>query len=71
MVSKGTLSKHNEIVFQDLSHLDEEGFALKLSKQEITVDKLEWLGFDIHLTSYFPKFSKTDSVKNLAAPRAL
>ena len=71
VVSMGTLSQHNEIVHKVLSRLDEEGFALKLSKCEFAVEKLEWLGFDIHSTGYSPKFSKIEIVRNLEAPRTL
>ena len=57
VVSKGTLSQHPEFVHKILSRLDEEGFALKLSKCEFAVDKLDWLGFEIHFSGYAPKFS--------------
>ena len=71
VVSKGTLSQHTETVHKVLSRLDEEGFALKLSKCEFAVDKLEWLGFDIHSSGYSPKFSKIEAVCILKAPRTL
>ena len=71
MFSKGTLSQHNEIVQNVFSRLDKEGLALKLSKCEFAVEKLEWLDFDIHSTGYSPKFSKIEAVRNLAAPRTL
>ena len=63
VVSKGTLSQHTEIVHKVLSRLDEEGLALKLSKCEFAVDKLDWLGFDIHSSDYAPKFPKIEAVR--------
>ena len=69
LVSKGTLSQHNEISHKVLSRLDEEIFALKLSKCQFAVEKLERLRFDIYSRSYSPKFSKIEAVKNLEAPR--
>ena len=63
-----TLSKHHDIVHDVLSHLDEESFALKLSKCEFALGKLEWLGFDIRSTGHSSKFSKIEANKNLAAP---
>ena len=72
VVSKGTLSQHSEIVHKVLTRLDEEGLALKLSKCEFAVDKLDWLGFAIHSSGYAPKFSKIAAVfRNLKAPRTL
>ena len=47
VVSKGTLSKHNELVQKTLSRLkkiskcDEESFALKISKCQFAVDKIK------------------------------
>ena len=55
LISKGTLSQDTEIVHKVLSRLDEEGLALKLSKCEFAVDKLDWLGFEIHSSSKCPK----------------
>ena len=69
VVSKGKLSQHSEIVHKILTRLDEEGLALKLSKCEFVVDKLDRLGFEIHSSGYAPKFSKIDAVRNLKAPR--
>ena len=46
-------------------------FALKLSKCEFAVDKLDWLGFEIHSSGYAPNYSKIEAVCNLKAPRTL
>ena len=54
VVSRGTLTQHNEIVQKVFSRLDKEGLALKLSKCEFAVKKLEWLDFGIHSTGYSP-----------------
>ena len=70
-VSKGTLSQHTEIVHNVFSRLDEEVLALKLSKCKFAVDKLDWLGFEIHSSTYAPKFSKIEAVRSVKAPRTL
>ena len=71
VVSKETLSQQTETVHKDLSKLDEDGFAFKLSKCKFAVDKLKWLGFDIHSSHYYPKISKIEAVRNLKAPWTL
>ena len=43
---------------------------MKLSTCEFVVDKLEWLGLDIHSSGY-SKFSMIEAVRNLKAPRTL
>ena len=71
VVSKGTLTEHNEVVQKVLSRFGEEGFALKLPKCEFAVNKLEWLGFDIHSKGYSPNFSKNDVIKSFASTKTL
>ena len=71
VVLKGLLSQHSEIVHKVLTRQDEEGLALKLSKCEFAVDKLDWLGFEIHFSGYASKFSKIELVRNLEAARKL
>ena len=65
------MSQHSEIVHKDLTRLDEKGLALKLSKCEFAVDKLDWLGFENNSSGYIPRFSKIEAVRNLKAPRTL
>ena len=51
--------------------LDKEGFALKLSKCEFSVNRISWLGFDICENGYEPKFSKIQAVLELKPPHSL
>ena len=41
----------------------------KLSKCELSVNQLTWLGYDINEDGYSPKFSKIDAIQALKPPR--
>ena len=71
IVSKGSITKHNEIVDNVLSILDKEGFALKLSNCEFSKTKLIWLRFEIAETRVRPKHSKMEAVMALQPPKSL
>ena len=63
IVSKGSIRDHNILVDKVITRLDEEGFALKLSKCDFSMNQLSWLGYDIDSEGYRPKRSKIDAVK--------
>ena len=65
MVTKGEVEDHNELVDKVMQHLDEEVWALKLSKTEFSVNKLFWLWYEIDESSYAPKFSKIEAIRTL------
>ena len=46
-----------------MQRLDAEGWELKLSKCELSVNQLTWLGYDINEGGYSPKFSKIDAIQ--------
>ena len=48
IVTKGDVQGHNELVEKVMHRLDEEGWALKSSKCEFSVNQLTWLGYDIN-----------------------
>ena len=54
-----------------ISRLDKEGFALKFSKCEFSLNQLSWLGYDIDSEGYRPKRSKIEAVLALEPPRTL
>ena len=51
------LSK-DALVERVMNRLVEEGWALKLSKCEFSVNKLVWLGYEIDENGYAPNFQK-------------
>ena len=51
--------------------LDAEGWALKLSKCNFSVNQLTWLGYVINEDGYSPKLSKIDAIQSLKPPRTL
>ena len=71
IVTKGDIQEHNELVETVMQRLDAEGWALKLSKCEFSVNQLTWLGYDINENGYSPKFSKTEAIQSLKPPRTL
>ena len=71
IVSKGSISDHNILVDKVITRLDEEGFALKLSKCDFSLNQLSWLGYDIDVEGYRPKLSKIEAVLALEPPRTL
>ena len=71
VVTKGRVEDHNELVERVMSRLEEEGWALKLSKCEFSVNKLVWLGYEIDENGYAPKFSKIEAIKSLLPPKTL
>ena len=62
---------HNILVNKVITRLDEEGFALKLSKCDFSMNQLSWLGYDIDSEGYRPKRSKIDAVLALEPPKSL
>ena len=71
VVSKGSVEDHNILVDKVISRLDDEGFALKLSKCDFSLNQLSWLGYDIDSEGYRPKRSKIEAVLALEPPRTL
>ena len=71
IVSKGSVVDHNILVDKVINRLDEEGFALKLSKCDFSLNQLSWLGYDIDSEGYRPKRSKIEAVLALEPPRTL
>ena len=68
IVSKGSVVDHNILLNKVFARLDEESFALKLSKCDFSMNQLSWLGDDIDSESYKPKSSKIDAVLALEPP---
>ena len=62
---------HNILVDKVITRLDEEGFALKLSKCNFSMNRLSWLGYDIDSEGYRPKRSKIDAVLAIEPPKLL
>ena len=71
IVSKGSILDHNILVDKVITRMDEEGFALKLSKCDFSLNQLSWLGYDIDIEGYRPKLSKIEAVLALEPPRKL
>ena len=71
IVSKGSVVDHNILVDKLLVRLKEEGFALKFSKCEFSLNHLFWLGYDIDSEGYRPKRSKIDAMLALEPPKTL
>ena len=71
IVSKESISDHNILVDKVITRLDEEGFALKLSKCDFSMNQLSWLGYDIDSEGYRPKRSEIDAVLALEPPKSL
>ena len=64
IVTKGDIQEHNELVERVMQRLDAEGWALKLSKCEFSVNQITWLGYDINENGYSPKFSKIEAIQS-------
>ena len=62
---------HKILVNKVITCLDEEGFALKLSKCTFSINQLSWLGYGIDSEVYRPKLSKIDAVLALEPPKSL
>ena len=71
LVTKGDIQEHNNLIEKVMQRLDAEGWALKLSKCEFSVNQLTWLGYVINEDGYSPKFSKIDAIQSLKPPRTL
>ena len=71
IVSKGSVVDHNILVDKVFARLEDEGFALKLSKCEFSLNQLSWLGYDIDSEGYRPKRSKIDAVLAVEPPKSL
>ena len=59
IVTRGDIHEHNELVEKVMQRLDAEGWALKLSKCEFSVNQLTLLGYDINEDGYSPKDTAT------------
>ena len=71
IVSKGSVMDHNILVNKVITRLDEEGFALKLSKCAFSINQSSWLGYGIESEGYRPKRSKIDAVLALEPLKSL
>ena len=71
VVTKGDVQDHNNLVERVMQRLDAEGWALKFSKCEFSVNQLTWLGYFINEHGYSPKFSKIDAIRSLKPPKTL
>ena len=71
IITKGDVREHNALVEKVMHRLDVEGWALKLSKCELSVNQLIWSGYDIDEDSYSSKFSKIEAIQSLKPPRTL
>ena len=69
--SVGTLEEHNRLVEEALLRLLNEGFSLKLSKCEFSVQEIEWLGYKISKEGVVPIHSKIEDIVNLKTPKTL
>ena len=68
IVTKGDIREHNELFERVMQRLDAEGWALKLSKCEFSVNQLTWLGYDINENGYSPNFSEIEAIQSLKPP---
>ena len=68
IVTKGNIQDHNELIERVMQRLDAEGWALKLSNCEFSVNQLTWLGYDINEDGCSPKISKIDAIQSLKPP---
>ena len=71
VVTKGRVEDHNTLVEKVRDRLNEEGWALKLSKCEFSVNKLVWLGYEIDESGYTPKFSKIEAIQSFMPSKTL
>ena len=71
IVSKGSAEDHNILVDKVFVKLEEEGFALKLSKCEFSLNQLSWLGYDFDSEGDRSKLSKIDAVLALEPSKSL
>ena len=71
VVTKGRIEDHNVLVERVMNRLNEEVWALKLSKCEFSVNKLVWLEYEVDENGYAPKFSKIEAIKSLLPPKTL
>ena len=71
VVTKGRAEDHNTLVDRVMDRENEEGWALKLSKCEFSLNKLVWLGYETDENGYAPKFSTIEATKSLMPPKTL
>ena len=71
IVTKCDVQEYNVLVEKVMQRLDVEGWALKPSKCEFSVNQLTWLGYDNNENGYSPKFSKIEAIQSLKPPRTL
>ena len=70
-VSRGSVVEHIKLVEKILFRLEQEVFALNLSKCKLSLNLLSWLGFDIVSEGHRPKRLKIKNVLALEPPRKL
>ena len=70
IVAKGNVHEHNEL-HEVMQRLDVEGWALKLSNCEFSVNQLTWLEYDLNEDGYSSKFSKIEAIQSHKPPRTL
>ena len=52
MITKGDKEDHNALVEVVINRLESEGWALKFSRCEFSVNQLTWLGYEIKEKSF-------------------
>ena len=71
IASKGSFSDHKNIVFKNLSILDNHNFVVKWLKCKFFQKEIEWLGFEISSSRISPLINKTKAKKELPIPKNL
>ena len=71
IITKGTLTEHEQELDKVLNLLDKENLAIKLQKCEFPKAELIWLGFKIHPNGIIPTKQKCDSISKLEIPKTL
>ena len=71
IVSKGEAKDPEKLVRNVLQKLDDENFALKISKCEFFQPSVNWLGHNLSAEGIIPKITKTEAIANLKPPKSL
>ena len=71
VVTKGDVEDQNSLVDVAMKRLDVEGWALKFSKWEFSVNQLTWLDYEMNESKYSPKKSKDEAIQSLKPPKTL
>ena len=65
IVSKGEVRDHEKLVRNGLQKLDDENFALKITRRELFQPSVNWLGHNLSAEVIIPKITKTEAIANL------